>query len=371
MKLTAAAAPLLALLLLAATAPPASASGRMLRGAAAATAAKGADAAAQNPYWNNGGGGWNNGGGWGGRPGNIGMNGGGWNNNWGGRNYYQQGPYQGYGPAAGGWNGGPRSWRGGRWRRGDRGALRGIMPTGLPPMGPVAARPFGPDATRFSDSIASADANAAARSMVSQRSDIVAQGIVDAAARGRRGRVADAFANAAALDRGATSRVLARSASEALAAGQTNAFADAAADAFVASRRRGSARPLGLAMADAVASGGSTGSALYGQAIAKAVAAGGEGQAAVAEATAEVFCAGGAPASAWSSAFAVALNQDENGCLVLNQARAMAMSSCGGGAFNSVADADATSIVLGFCGLGGPTFSYSSTDAGSNNWGRK
>jgi hypothetical protein len=66
----------------------------------------------------------------------------------------------------------------------------------------------------------------------------------------------------------------------------------------------------------------------------------------------------------------VALNPDENGCLVLNRARALAMSSCGGGAFNSYSDADATSVVLGFCGLGGPTFNYSSTDAGGNSWGK-
>jgi hypothetical protein len=177
------------------------------------------------------------------------------------------------------------------------------------------------------------------------------------------------------MNRGATARVMAQSANYALMRGQSQAFADAAADAFVASKRRGAIKNYGLAVADAVASGGDYGKYTYGEAIAKAVASGGDGQAAVAEATAEVFCAGDSMASAWSSAFAVALNRDQNGCLVLSQARAIATASCGGGAFNSFADSDAKSTVLGFCGLfpdgAAPEFSFSGSNGGSNSWGGK
>lgn len=64
--------------------------------------------------------------------------------------------------------------------------------------------------------------------------------------------------------------------------------------------------------------------------------------------------------------------QDENGCLVLKNARAMASASCGGGAFNSFSDSDATTKVLGFCGLLPPGFfdgfNYSGGDSGSTSW---
>lgn len=64
--------------------------------------------------------------------------------------------------------------------------------------------------------------------------------------------------------------------------------------------------------------------------------------------------------------------QDQNGCLVLSQARAIASASCGGGAFNSYADSDSTSKVLGFCGLLPPGvfpgFNYNTGNSGSNSW---
>jgi len=260
------------------------------------------------------------------------------------------------------------------WRRYDRQYLTPLVDYGVPrPSG--YAGPIGQDALRYSNSLASADARASAQSMVGGRTEVIAEGIVDAASRGRRGRISDAFASAAALNRGATASVMARSANLALLRGQSGAFADATADAFVASRKRGTVKNFGLAMADAVSQGGDYGAYTYGQAIAKAVSAGGDGQAAVAEATAEVFCSGDSYASAWSSAFAVALNQDQNGCLVLSNARALATASCGGGAFNSYADSDATSRVLGFCGLfppgAAPEFNFSSTDGGSNSFNGK
>jgi hypothetical protein len=177
------------------------------------------------------------------------------------------------------------------------------------------------------------------------------EAIVDTAARGRGSSIATAFASAASLNRGRTADLLSQSASVALARGQVDPFARATASAFTDARRRGSLRNFGLAVADAVSRGGQNGQYAYGKALATAIAGGGDGQQAVAEATAEVFCSGSnSYASAWSSAFAIALNQDQNGCLVLSKARALASASCGGGAFNSFADSEATSKVLGFCG---------------------
>ena len=116
--------------------------------------------------------------------------------------------------------------------------------------------------------------------------------------------------------------------------------------------KRGNQLPVFTnAVADAIASGGAPTRYAYGQAIATAIAGGGEGQAAVAEATATAFCAGGGTAAAWASAYAVALSQDSRGCLVLSQARALASARCGAGAAEAFTKAEATSIVLGFCGL--------------------
>ncbi|GBF89828.1 hypothetical protein Rsub_02532 [Raphidocelis subcapitata] len=262
----------------------------------------------------------------------------------------------------------------------DREVISGLAPSSPPkPSGPDPGPPSS-EARQFANQIGSADAGSVAREMVDSsnagRTSVVAQGIVDAAAAGRRDRVGSAFADAAALNRGATAQVLTQSANYALARGQSAAFADAAADAFVASRRRGSVKNYGLAMADAINQGGDYGRYTYGQALARAIASGGDGQAAVAEATAEVFCQGNSYATAWSSAFAVALTQDQNGCLVLSQARAMAMASCGGGAFNSYSSSDASTRVLGFCGLLPPGvfpgFGYSGSNGGGQTWaGRK
>lgn len=294
-------------------------------------------------------------------------------NSWG----QQQGLANGWGQQGANWGQG----RGGGiantpYRRYDRSYLAGLVPS-APPRVSGRAGPLSQDALRYSQTFASADAQAAAQSMIgASSSDAVAQGIVDAASRSsNRDAIADAMASAAAMNRGATANVLTRSANYALLRGQTTPFVDACSDAFLASRRQGSIKHFGLAMADALQQGGTYGQYTYGQAIAKAVAQGSDGQAAVAEATAEVFCQGGSYANAWSSAFAIALNQDQNGCLVLSKARALAVSSCGGGAFNSYADSDSTSKVLGFCGLMPPGtvpgFSFNSNDSGSNTWGGK
>ncbi|KAF6257956.1 hypothetical protein COO60DRAFT_1521458 [Scenedesmus sp. NREL 46B-D3] len=141
-------------------------------------------------------------------------------------------------------------------------------------------------------------------------------------------------------------------------------------NAFVYARRNRYVPQFTTAVADAIATGGAPTRYAYGQAIATAIAQGGDSQAAVAEATASAFCAGGSTASAWSSAYAVALSQDSRGCLVLNQARAMARARCGPGAAEAVSRAQSTSTVLGFCGLfdfiPGLNMGWSGGDAGSN-----
>ncbi|KAI8473620.1 MAG: hypothetical protein J3K34DRAFT_410635 [Monoraphidium minutum] len=356
----------LAVLLLLATALEAQAAGRILLGAkaaTAATAAKGADAAkaaasskaaaGKDQY---------------GRPYGAG---------YGGQFGPAARPYGGYGGGAGFRPVQLQSRFGGRQY--DPSYLSGIVPAARP-YGGFGGRPgpLGPDALRYSRNFASASASAVAQSMVGGggNSYAMAEAIVDSAAQGRGASISNAFASAAALNRGATAQVMARSASTAFSRGQVDPFAQAAAQSFAEARRRGSLRNYGLAMADACVQGGAQAYPVYGQALARAIAEGGDSQLAVAEATAEVFCSGSNDyASAWSSAFAVALSQDKNGCLVLSKARALATASCGGGAFNSYADSESTSKVLGFCGMfppgGGPEFSLSNTQGGSNNWSGK
>jgi hypothetical protein len=58
--------------------------------------------------------------------------------------------------------------------------------------------------------------------------------------------------------------------------------------------------------------------------MAQAIAQGGDSKAAVAEATAQAFCEGGSTAQSWAAAYAVTLSKDSNGCLVLNEAKALA-----------------------------------------------
>lgn len=290
---------------------------------------------------------------------------------WGSNGGQQRGPQQGSSWGQGG--------IGTPYRLHDRSYLAGLVPP-APPRPSARPGPLSQDAQRYSKTFSGADARAAAAALIrggaSSASDAVAEGIVDAAARSGAGAatLANAMASAAVANRGATAGVLARGAGYAHARGQDAQFADACSSALLASRRQGSVRSFGLAMADAVQQGGEIGRYTYGQAIAKAVSQGSDGQQAVAEATAEVFCQGGSYANAWASAFAVALYQDENGCLALSKAQALAVASCGGGAFKSYSSSDATSKVLGFCGLATgavPGFSFNSGSSGSDTWDGK
>lgn len=145
--------------------------------------------------------------------------------------------------------------------------------------------------------------------------------------------------------------LLAKSADVAVTRGQTDRFAGTLANAFGYAKQQQQVPQLTEAVCGAISTGGDSARYASGNAIATAIAQGGDSKAAVAEATATALCAGGSQAQAWSSAYAIALSKDQNGCLVLNEAKAMAQAKCGDGAADAIADAEASSTVLGFCGL--------------------
>jgi hypothetical protein len=282
------------------------------------------------------------------------------------------------------------SWRGtGSWgnRRnsiqGDRASL-GALTGSLGGYQGITARPI--TATGAAGTLAQGmrrrgNARAAAQSLAqaysSGQADAAAQAVAAAATNAPGGAadsaaVAEALAEATVVAPKVAPALLAKSAGYAVQNGQTGRFATTMAGAFGAARRRKSMPQFTTAVADAIATGGAPTRYAYGQAIATAIAQGGDSQAAVAEATASAFCAGGSTASAWASAYAVALSQDSRGCLVLNQAKAMAKAQCGNGASDAFSQAEATSTVLGFCGLldllpGGIDMGWSGSNSGSNS----
>lgn len=90
----------------------------------------------------------------------------------------------------------------------------------------------------------------------------------------------------------------------------------------------------------------------YGAAFAEAIAGGGEDGEALAQATAIAFCQGGGTVKAFARAFNVAISRDEQGCVVLTKARALASAQCRGGVASSFAEASFESRTLGLCGKG-------------------
>jgi len=212
-------------------------------------------------------------------------------------------------------------------------------------------------------------ADAAAQAIASAATDIHAGTAVPEAL-----AVAETLAETTSFNPKAASGLLAKSAGFAVNKGQTNKFARTMAQAFGVAKQKKAVPAMTTAVADAIAQGGADARYAMGTAIAQAVAAGGDSQAAITEATANAFCAGGSIANSWASAYAVALSQDAKGCLVLNQAKALAQSACGSGAANSIARAEATSLVMGFCGLldmvpGGGGMGWSGGSTGSSTAG--
>lgn len=164
--------------------------------------------------------------------------------------------------------------------------------------------------------------------------------------------------------------LLAKSADLAVAKGQTQAFAGTMADAFSVAKRGAYVPQFTRSVTNAIAQGGPSTKLAYGEAIATAIAQGGDSKAAVAEATATAFCEGGSTAQSWASAYAIALSKDSQGCLVLNEAKAMAQAKCGAGATQAISKAEATSLVLGFCGLldFDVNYNFSGGNSGSSTW---
>jgi len=63
------------------------------------------------------------------------------------------------------------------------------------------------------------------------------------------------------------------------------------------------------------------------------------------------FCSGGGTATAFAKAYSAALSVNKKGCLVLTEARALAVARCKGGVFTASAEASVERKVLGLCGI--------------------
>lgn len=171
------------------------------------------------------------------------------------------------------------------------------------------------------------------------------------------------------LGRNAVSTLMSRISRLGASQGKTQKAADLQADGLVAAKKqgRGALNNYALGLADSLTQSGSAGRLVTGQAMASAIAGGPDTRQALAEATATVFCEGGGAASAWASALSIALSQDSRGCLVLNQARALAISTCGPTGARSFTDSAASSTNFGFCGLPKgliPDFSFGDSRSG-------
>lgn len=287
--------------------------------------------------------------------------------------------------------------RGNPWRnnKGDRQSLQALTGN-INTWDSIRAQPItatGAAATLSQGIRRRGNARAAAQSLAqaysSGQADAAAQAVASAATVDNDAEAtatAEAVAEATVSHPNVAPALLAKSAGLAVSRGQTDRYARTMADAFAYSRRRKNIPQFTSAVADAIATGGAPTRYAYGQAMATAIADGGDSQAAVAEATATALCEGGSTATAWSQAYAVALSQNSQGCLVLNQAKAMAQAKCGAHGAEALAKAEATSTVLGFCGLmdmlpSGLNYNWAGGNSGSsssggyaglvNNWGNK
>jgi hypothetical protein len=288
----------------------------------------------------------------------------------------------------GGFNGrraNPGAGRGNAWgnNKGDRASLQAL--TGdTNSWSSITAQPItamGAAATLSQGIRRRGNAQAAAQSLAqaysSGQADAAAQAVASAAtvdSDAEATATAEAVAEATVSHPNVAPGLLAKSAGLAVSRGQTDKYARTMADAFAYSKRRNNIPQFTSAVADAIATGGASTRYAYGQAIATAIADGGDSQAAVAEATATALCQGGSTATAWSQAYAVALSQNSHGCLVLNQAKAMAQAKCGAQGAQALSNAEATSTVLGFCGLlnmlpSGMNYNWAGGSSGSSSNG--
>lgn len=284
----------------------------------------------------------------------------------------------------------PQQWQ--RYGRYDRAALSpwlaganrysGVSRQPLPLLGALLG---GTLSSLLSANNPSLAANSLAQAYGGGRSDEAAQAVAsglagDGASSSQASAMARAVAQTAVSHPNVAPGLLAKSADLAVSRGRADAYASNLANAFGYAKQSSQVPQLTSALCGAINQGGDAARVATGQAIAKAIAGGGDSRQAVAEATANALCSGDASqAQAWSSAFAVALSTNQQGCLVLNEAKAMAQARCGAdGTAEAVSNAEASSSVLGFCGLmldgvfgdgADMSFSGGSSSAGSGGSG--
>lgn len=82
------------------------------------------------------------------------------------------------------------------------------------------------------------------------------------------------------------------------------------AEAFAAATQQNNVESYARAVASAIQQGGGSATQTYSQAFAQAIAAGGDAAAGLAQATAVVFCEGGASAEAYAEALSQAISKD-------------------------------------------------------------
>jgi len=240
----------------------------------------------------------------------------------------------------------------------------------------IAAPTSGPGLGLYQGLRRGGNAKANAQSLAetfNSNSEAAATAVASAATEGgSSSAVAEAVAQTTVSHPNIAPGLLATSADLAVSKGQTQAFAGTMADAFAVSKRGAYVPQFTRSVTDAISRGGPSTKLAYGEAIATAIAQGGDSKAAVAEATATAFCEGGSTAQSWASAYAIALSKDASGCLVLNEAKAMAQARCGAGASEAFSKAEATSMVLGFCGLldmiPDINYNFSGGNSGSSSW---
>lgn len=232
------------------------------------------------------------------------------------------------------------------------------------------------DAAELTQDIKSGNPDKAAQALgnayTGGRGEAAAKALAGAAAGGASASaVGQALAETSRVRPNAAPWLLRRSADFAVNNGHVQGFSRSMSQAFVFARQRNLLPSFVPAIADAILNGGEPTRYAFGSAIATAIAEGGDGRVAVAEATATAMCSGGSTAQAWAEAYAVALSQDQQGCTVLNEARAIAYARCGPGFAESWVRTEATSTVLGFCGLdNGTDFPVSGNNGGPWGWGR-
>ncbi|KAF8063763.1 hypothetical protein HT031_003620 [Scenedesmus sp. PABB004] len=186
-------------------------------------------------------------------------------------------------------------------------------PPGLPSLPPGGLQ-AGDVGALISNALASSRADAAATVLVAApgqgQASAAAGVLVSQAQRGSSEAVAAATATAAAQNAAATATVLAQAAVEAVQRGAQESFGRSQARALSKARGAGRVDAMAATFAQAINEGGASAASAYGVAFAQAAGGASDEQQALAEATAVAFCSGGSTATAFASAYSVALSRN-------------------------------------------------------------